>query len=32
MRKRVSKIYRKILVARAEEDPKKHKDALENLL
>ena len=32
MRKRVSKIYRKILVASAEENPKKHKEALEKML
>ena len=32
MRKRVSKIYRKILVASVEENPKKHKEALEKML
>lgn len=32
MRKHVSKVYRKILVASAEDNPKKHKDALEKML
>ena len=32
MRKRISKIYRKILVASAEENPKIHQEALEKLL